>query len=732
MSTKNPISTNTPSDANLYKEPQPQVPTKSHRSATTVALFGFLVISLLLIVSSALYIFANSLSGGTGSIKKNPFIPLLGSSNNSAFQVQAFSSEDEFKSYLLDSSSAASNVGIFGGVARMEIANVTAFDAADSFGAPIGAGATQLSPSRISDTNVQVEGIDEPDIVKASDGNIFVSMRKNLYYPMPFDRVMPLVEPEVSSESEVGITFEEDQALVTNAEPINPDIVPTPIPQEPQRAYDTSIINAFPPEEMKLLGGISEYGNILLSGNYLALFSDNKVIGYDVSDPTNPKQTWNIPYQNNTSYYDARLYGNELYLVTRTTINRSNPCPFIPLRVDNNSVEVACTQIFRPSIPVPVDVTYTAFKIDISSGKVVDQISLIGSYDAVLYMSEDNIYLTYTYAEDFVDVFVKFLSEEGNTFLPEEVSGRLQKLASYDISSQSKMTEFTLILEQYMAGLDPDDSTKLRNDMENQMSDFMKKYAREFQSTGISKIDVESLDLKYSTVVPGYPLNQFSLDEFEGNLRIATTSGNSNMFGTTDNISDVYVLDNKLTQIGAVKDLGQGERIYSARFIGDKGYLVTFRQTDPFYVLDLSSPNNPSLKGELKIPGYSSYLHPLDKNLILGVGKEGSKVKLSVFDVSDSSNPIETEKYTMDEYWSDVLNTHHAFLLDEKNKVFFIPGGQGGYIFSYANGLGLVKAIDATQVSRALYMDNYLYVITNDKIIVLNESNWERVKEFDY
>ena len=143
--------------------------------------------------------------------------------------------------------------------------------------------------------------------------------------------------------------------------------------------------------------------------------------------------------------------------------------------------------------------------------------------------------------------------------------------------------------------------------------------------------------------------------------------------------------DNKLESIGEVKDLGKTERVYSVRFIDDKGYVVTFRQTDPFYVIDLKNPSNPELKGELKIPGYSGYLHPISKDKILGVGKEDSKVKLSLFDVSDASTPIENAKYIIDDYYSEILQTHKAFMMDSKNKIFFIPGTRGGYIFSYAD-----------------------------------------------
>jgi len=165
-------------------------------------------------------------------------------------------------------------------------------------------------------------------------------------------------------------------------------------------------------------------------------------------------------------------------------------------------------------------------------------------------------------------------------------------------------------------------------------------------------------------------------------------------------------------------------------FIEDKGYLVTFKQVDPFYVLDLSNPKKPVMKGELKIPGYSSYLHPLAQNRILGVGQENGKVKVSLFDVSDPSNPKELDKYNLDEYWTDVSSTHHAFLQDKDHNIFFLPGGNNGYIFSYKNDkLSMEKAVSNVQARRALYINNYLYVVGTDKIVVVDENNWNRVGE---
>ena len=146
--------------------------------------------------------------------------------------------------------------------------------------------------------------------------------------------------------------------------------------------------------------------------------------------------------------------------------------------------------------------------------------------------------------------------------------------------------------------------------------------------------------------VKGNLNNQFSIDEYEGNLRIATTNGYDE-----NSSNQLYILDENLKEIGKIENLANGERIYSVRFIGDVGYIVTFEQVDPLFVIDLSEPTNPLIKGELKIPGYSSYLHPYDETHIIGIGYNtksngyggvtNSTMKMSMFDVSDLENPKE-------------------------------------------------------------------------------------------
>ena len=297
---------------------------------------------------------------------------------------------------------------------------------------------------------------------------------------------------------------------------------------------------------------------------------------------------------------------------------------------------------------------------------------------------------------------------------------RIEKVMGYDISNQAKFIEIQSAISKYLLTLDKEERLKFENDFWNRMSDFRKEHKREIQRTYIVKVDL-NLEPLADGEIPGRLLNQFSMDEYRDYLRVATTFGDEN---------DLYVLDERLKVAGKITGFGEDERIYAVRFIGDRGYIVTFRETDPFFVIDLSDPKNPEIRGELKIPGFSSYLHPVSEHLILGVGREGSYVKLSLFDVSDAANPKEISRYTLKESWSEVLYNHHAFLMDSKHGIFFLPAGNHGYVFSYDGGLELVKAIDAPAV-RALYIDDYLYVI-GDSIAVYDENTWESVAEFRF
>jgi hypothetical protein len=199
------------------------------------------------------------------------------------------------------------------------------------------------------------------------------------------------------------------------------------------------------------------------------------------------------------------------------------------------------------------------------------------------------------------------------------------------------------------------------------LNDFEEQY-----STAVHKFDISGdgpAAYRASGSVSGHLLNQFSMDEYEGNLRIATTDGPP--WGFDESESFVVVLEeqgDRLVEIGRVGEMGRGERIFSVRFIGDVAYVVTFRQTDPLYVVDLTDPTNPSVTGELKIPGYSAYLHPIGDGRLIGVGQEATDegftigAKVSMFDVSDPANPRELDTWVLEGGYTEVEWDHHAFL----------------------------------------------------------------------
>jgi hypothetical protein len=194
-------------------------------------------------------------------------------------------------------------------------------------------------------------------------------------------------------------------------------------------------------------------------------------------------------------------------------------------------------------------------------------------------------------------------------------------------------------------------------------------------TTTIHKFDISSplrSGYRGSGAVAGYIENQFSMSEWRGVLRVATTEmpawwGD----GRTESESFVTTLEQRggsLVRLGRVGGLGRGERTYGVRFFGDVGYVVTFRQVDPLYTIDLSRPSAPAVRGELKIRGYSAYLHPLGGDLLLGVGQDATDegrvlgTQVSVFDVSDLRRPTLLTRQRLDRSWSEVEWDHHAFL----------------------------------------------------------------------
>ena len=300
----------------------------------------------------------------------------------------------------------------------------------------------------------------------------------------------------------------------------------------------------------------------------------------------------------------------------------------------------------------------------------------------------------------------------------------------------------------------------------------------DFGKSSIHRIHIEGDEIEYvaSGEVPGMVLNQFSMDEYGDYFRVATTTRE----GTPRN--HIYVLDMALNITGSLENLAPGETIYSARFMGERGYLVTFKQVDPLFVIDLSDPSYPKELGYLKVTGYSDYLHPYDENHIIGIGKETTDagefawyqgVKISLFDVTDVSNPREISKLEIGDRGTDspVLRDHKAFLFDKSRNLLVMPileakvdvtkyaeaelmwahgepVYQGAYVFdiSIDNGLQLKDRIthiddpsaleqgyyyyySPYSIQRSLYIDDILYTISGAKIKMNDLENLDYINE---
>lgn len=670
------------------QNPIPVPPQKNNRVVLGV------VMILLILVAVGIF-FVNKNDNGFNLFNNNPVIEEGKVTKTDKVELAKFKSDQEFVEYINSAQDSISNG--YSGFGSLQ--TITGRGMEVSLAPGVGESAdSKLVPGRVSETNVQVAGIDEPDIVKTNGNEIFYSTEKYLQYLQP-DR---------------GITSREADTVM-------------PI----EVSSTTKSISAFPPSSMKNLSEIKRSGNLILSDNTLIVLSDKWLYGYDVSDPEDPKEIWHYE-MNDANYVTSRLFDNKLYLITVKYVDSYKNCP-IPLLKSGAEIAIKCTDIYYPTnISISSDSIYTALIIDPKSGQVENKNSFVGdSGNTTTYMSNNAIYIANAHYPDTVEIMIDFFSENSDLF-PEEFVKSLDKVKALDISSDAKMAELMVQMNKLELSMDQDQRLKLENEIANRGSDFAKKHYKRFEKLAVVKLSNKDLEIESTGDIPGTLVNQFAMDEYNENLRMAITlSGRNFIFNSnTESVNEVYVLNKDLDIIGNVTDLGLTERIYSARFIDDKGYVVTFRQIDPFYVIDLSDPYNPKKAGELKIPGYSSYLHPITDEKILGVGMENRQVKLSLFDVSDPYNPQEISKYNLDENWTEVNSNHHAFLMDDKHKVFFLPASDGGYIFSYeGDELKLVKAVSGINTERAIYINNFMYILSPEKITVLNENTWEEVNE---
>lgn len=443
---------------------------------------------------------------------------------------------------------------------------------------------------------------------------------------------------------------------------------------------------------------------------YMGGISLTKAAFYNIEDAANPKLVREIGQD---GYMNGiRKYNDVLYIVTNKTPNywllsEEEDVELRPYMYDSASEQITPMDIKQLSIlPGSMEPSYTiisAIDLENLESKEIQTKGFLGG-SSTLYMSNEALYLTaFNYSPTIYE------SKSSTSFTTD--------IAIMPVATNTDIYKFSL------------DRTKV--------------------------------ELVGSTSLKGSILNQFSMDEHNGYFRIATTEGN--MWGSPEQASKnhLFIFDEQLKKVGELTDLAKGERIYSARFMGDKGYIVTFKQVDPLFVIDLANPKNPKVLGELKIPGFSNYLHPLDENHLIGFGYETETridsyskqpftttagMKISLFDITDFNNPKEQDAVVIGGRgtYSDLQHNHKALFRNNKYNYFGFPvvvyEGKGEFDVQYKGNGALVYEITAengiqlkgnlvtpaksgeqyeewgTNISRLLYIDETLYTVSGNEI----------------
>ena len=524
-----------------------------------------------------------------------------------------------------------------------------------------------------SETNIQVQGVDEADIVK-TDG-------KYIYYV---------------TNNKLTIVDTRDGKLVTSSKL---DFSDTEFnPREIFIKGNKLVIIGMDYRQIRQVDKTDKYYYYFPSYEE---FTVAKI--YNIEDKANPKEDRTVEIEG--YYLSSRMIDNNLYLIsnkynysawicTEKEIKELNEEDFKPKYIDTvvaeetKSIDFGCIYC----IPETDDTSYLNIaSLDVTKNEPANIESYLGA-GSNIYASANNLYITNINAQ-----YGYF-------------SGRY--------SANSEVYKFKL---------------------ENAKCTFVK-----------------------SGEVPGTILNQFSMDEKDGYFRIATTDYGSVNNETQNNL---YVLNENLEIVGKIENLAEGEKIYSVRFMGDRAYMVTFVQTDPLFVIDLKDPTNPTVLGELEIPGYSKYLHPYDETHLIGFGEDTKLVnygygdvvvtdgmKMALFDVTDPENPQEMYNVKIGEKgtYSELLNNHKALLFSKEKNIIAFPISiteddynvtfQGAIVYglSLENGFELKGKISNTKndidkyyyknsVERIIFIKNTLYTLSNNLVKATDLNTMETI-----
>jgi len=575
--------------------------------------------------------------------------------------IKKISSQEELKSILeasallggnfYDDRIFISDMGFDGEIMfeaseNIPVPSVTSSPAGDV--AKIESGGTDYST-----TNVQVANVDEPDYLKNDSKYVYIVSRNTLSiidaYPAESAKLVLKIALDIESQYIQNMFLNDDRLVIFYNGQSDDEIIPQ-FDFVPRRSY-------------------SPVTHALI---------------IDVSDKENP----NIlkDYSIDGHFRDARMIGDYAYFVTNSNINYQYPR--LPVILES-SVRIMTPDAFYFDNIEQFSNFNTLTAIDIFGDTVNSETFLMG-YTGAFYVSEDNFYLTYqqnmpfgfyenSSRDRFFDVVVPLL--------PNNIQDEIKAIQNdSSINSSTQWIKISELMQKSYNEMDKNDKEELFEKIKEALNEYDTKIQEETRKTIIHKISIDEGEIEYVAkgTVPGRLLNQFSMDQSGDRFRVATTTEIYTQYEGTVRSNAVYILDEQLNIVGGLDQIAPDESIFSARFIEDRLYLVTFQQIDPFFVIDLST-DTPKILGELKIPGFSNYLHPYDEEHIIGIGRDAKEIgegrvqqlgiKIALFNVADVSNPKVVDDIIIGDSstHSESLYNHKAFFFDKTRGVLSIP-----------------------------------------------------------
>ncbi len=475
--------------------------------------------------------------------------------------------------------------------------------------------------------------------------------------------------------------------------------------------------------------GVDEMDNVVTDGMYMYIVNGNKVeiiLAY-----TNETLIEEFGVVKTLEYYNTSEDCNYVYKTVRGLYVDSNNL-YVVMNVNNNTCEVIQSEDGKEYKNYSYINETEVIVYEKDNFEEVDRYTLAGylvgtrKIDSVLYVITNNyIRSNWTYNEETEEYDVDYFVEEslpyyktGETVVNSEYSQVIYEdgtdpnsfMSFFGIDTEQDVIDMEVVLgdsgynlyvsneNMYLAGTDYSSWWFMDIALEEDQTDEEPDYTPQ---TKILKMNIDGVDLSYkaSATIDGVTLNQFSMDEYEGNLRVTTTTQNWWWWwNDTENetINTLYVLDENLEVLSSLSGLGKpGETIQSTRFAGDYAYVVTFERTDPFYVINVSDPTNPFVEGELEIPGFSSYLQPLGNDHILGIGFDADSegrttgLKLSIYDISDKTNPTVFDEVVFGYgdhgwAWSSSTYNHKDLIVDLNKGIIAFPMTMCSYTEDYS------------------------------------------------